>query len=103
MTTLRPNSTGFRPAMLLVGAALLALGLLIMLTFVARPLRNADAQPSLSTTTTESLATAATYRGPSRMWAAAGGLSLAIGAGLIGIGLNSWRARRPRSIQPPDR
>lgn len=96
---MRPRDSGSRPVMVLAGVAILALGILIMMVFVVRPLVTMDDQPSLSTSTTESLATAATENDPSPLWAAAGGLTLAIGTGLIGIGLNSWRAGRPRSVQ----
>ena len=49
---MRPRDGGARPVMVLAGAALLALGILIMLVFVVRPLLTMDDQPSLSTSTT---------------------------------------------------
>jgi hypothetical protein len=93
------RAAGAHVGFLIAGVAMLVLGAILMIAMVFAPLAARDDNPALSTTTTESLATAATDNEPSRMWAVAGGLSLALGAGLIGIGLNSWRAGRPRTTQ----
>ncbi len=94
------RTEGARPVVLALGAGLLLLGAILMSVMVWGSLGSQDDPPVLGTNTSESLATAADDE-PSRLWAVAGGLSLAVGAGLIGIGLNSWRAVRPRAIQRP--
>ncbi len=74
-----------------LGALFLLLGILLLATGVVRPL--ADDRRGLAagvSRPTESLMTDPDG-GPSPAWSAAGGLSLAIGAGLIGIGMNRWR------------
>jgi hypothetical protein len=97
------KTDGARPLMLALGAGLLLVGAILMGGLVWGPLATRDDQPARRANTSESLAAAATEAEPSRLWAVAGGLSLAVGAGLIGIGLNSWRTSPPRAAHPPGR
>ncbi len=97
------RTDGAQPILLAAGATLLVIGAIVMSVIVGGALMTRDDQPALATNTSESLATAATEDEPSRLWAVVGGLTLAVGAGLVGIGLNSWRTARPREIQPPER
>lgn len=73
------------------GCLFLLLGILLLATGVVRPL--ADDRRGLAAGVSgpsESLVTEADGS-TSPSWSAAGGVSLALGAGLIGIGMNRWR------------
>jgi hypothetical protein len=74
-----------------LGSLFLLLGILLLATTVARPLaEDRRGQAAAVSGPTESLVTEADGA-TSPSWSAAGGLSLAVGAGLIGIGMNRWR------------
>ncbi len=74
-----------------LGSLFLLLGVLLLATSVFRPLTEDRRGLAAGVSgPSESLATD-TDASPSPSWSAAGGVSLAIGAGLIGIGMNRWR------------
>lgn len=72
------------PRLLAVGAAAIAVGILVFSMIVLPGTGSVPAE--------------AASPGPSRLWAFSGGLMLAVGLGLIGIGMNRWTSRRERGM-----
>lgn len=75
-----------------LGSLFLVLGILLLASTVFRPLAEQQLRGQAAEIGgySESLATE-TDRTPSAGWSAAAGVSLALGAGLFGIGMNRWR------------
>lgn len=82
-----------------LGSLFLLLGILLLASWVFRPLAEEELRGQAAEVDgySESLATEAD-EAPSAAWAAAAGISMALGAGLFGIGMNRWR----RGETPPD-
>jgi hypothetical protein len=75
-----------------LGSLFLLLGILLLASTVLRPLADHQLRGRAAAVDeyNESLATDA-ENAPSPAWSAAAGISLALGAGLFGIGMNRWR------------
>ena len=73
-----------------LGCLFLFLGALLMGMMVLRP-EAGDEDEAVSGAAVTQSTPAARDRRPSRLWPVAGGGSLAVGAALIGIGMNRWR------------
>ena len=85
-----------------LGSLFVVLGVLLLATTVFRPLAEDTRRAADASGVTDSLASGAGTQ-PSPAWSAAGGLSLAIGAGLFGIGMNQWRRSERHSRRPSGR
>jgi hypothetical protein len=74
------------PPLLWIGALLALFGAIVLAVVLVRG-RAPHVEDSLPAIQQEAQTTA-----PSRVWPLVAGLSLALGAGCIGIGMNRWRA-----------
>jgi hypothetical protein len=94
------NTRDMQPALIAVGCLFLVIGAAVFALMVVRPL--ATDEPRIAQGTgTVTVPTPLPRSGPSIAWSIAGGASLAIGAALFSLGLNSWRTTRRRGRQGP--
>ena len=89
------RGTDTRPALMAFGSLFLIIGAIVFALMVLRPLVT-DEPPMAQGTGTVNVPTPVSRAEPSVAWSIAGGLSLAVGAALFSLGLNSWRTARRR-------
>ena len=75
-----------------IGVVLLCLGAIVLGVTVFGSLQT---EPERAEPNTPAAVVEVQRHQPSRAWSIVGGLSLAAGAGLIGIGMNRWRGLPP--------
>lgn len=74
------------PVLILVGAVLAVFGAIVLVVMLSSGGRIQTSHDSTATIREQS-----EQRPPSRAWSILAGISLAVGAGCIGIGMNRWR------------
>jgi hypothetical protein len=87
------RATRSQPGLIAAGLTAIAVGVLIFVMMVRDASRTV---PSAAPFGGRPPGEVVSDNPPSRLWSVAGGLSLAAGFALIGVGMNQWTRRRSR-------